>query len=123
MKSLLVLFLMLLAAAALLVPVSGRSFWSRAQERGIPAAVARGVAHGMRATWDFVTSLGHDSSEAQATRESPAHSPKHPSRKAQAAAAQPAHRAGREGIVPQPPKEKLERNDRAALDSLVAHSH
>ncbi len=124
MKAAFVLLLLIaLGTAALLVPVSGRSFWSRAQERGIPAAAARGVAHGMRATWDFFSSLGHDFSGTQPTREPPAHSPKHPSRKAQAASAQPAHRAGREGIVPQPPKEKLERTDRAALDSLVAHSH
>jgi hypothetical protein len=115
MKAFLILtMLLLLGAAALFVPVSGRSFCARAQQHGIPAAIARGNAHGLRATWDFLT---------QPTRDPPAHSPRHASRKAQAASAQPAHRAGREGIVPQPPKEKLGRNDRAALDSLVAHSH
>jgi hypothetical protein len=124
MKACLILtLLLLLGAAALLVPVSGRSFLARAQEHGIPAAVARVTAHGLRATWDFLSSLGHGSSATQPTRDPPAHSPRHASRKAQAAAPQPAPRAGREGIVPQPPKEKLERTDRAALDSLVAHSH
>src|ERR1700682_3304761 len=122
MKVLLLLTtVLLLGAAALFVPIAGRSFLSRAQERGIPAAVARGAAHGLRATWDFFSSLGHGSSEGQPTREPPAHSPRHPSRKAQAAA-QPAHKVGRDGILPQPPKEKLEQTDRAALDSLVAHS-
>lgn len=92
-----------LLAAVLFAPVGGRSFWTRAQERGLPAAAARTAAHGMRAGWDFLV-----------------HSPKHASRKAQAAAAQTSiHRASREGIVAQAPKEKLEQTDRAALDALV----
>jgi hypothetical protein len=123
MKACLLVTMLLLGAAALLVPVSGRSFLARAQDHGIPAAVARGTAHALRASWDFLSSLGHGSSGTQPTRDPPAHSPRHASRKAQADAAQPARRAGREGIVPQPPKEKLERTDRAALDSLVVHSH
>jgi hypothetical protein len=124
MKALL-LTLVLCAAllAALVVPLQGRSFWQRAQEHGIPAAVARGTAHGLRATWDYLSSLSHrtDSPGTQPTREPPAHSPRHASRKSQAAAA-PAHRASREGIVAQPPKEQLPQSDRAALDNLVAHA-
>jgi len=122
MKACLILTL-LLGAAALLVPVSGRSFFARAQEHGIPAAVARGTAHGLRATWDFLSSLGPGSSATQPTRDPPANSPRHASRKAQAAAPQASRRTGREGIIPQPPKESLERSDRAALDSLVTRSH
>ena len=122
MKTFFVLVLVTaLAVGALFVPIAGKSFWQRAQERGIPAALARATAHGMRATWDFVTSMGHDALDTRTTQEGPQHSPRHPSRKAQAAAQQPARRPGREGIVPQPPKEKIEQTDRDALDSLVAH--
>jgi hypothetical protein len=109
-----------LLGAALFLPVSGRSFCARAQEHRIPAAVARGTAHGLRATWDFLTSLDRRADPAQ--REQPAQSPRHPPRKAQAAAPQPVHRASREGIVAQPPKEKIEARDRVALDALVAHA-
>ena len=118
------ILLFALLCAALFLPVSGRSFCARAQEHRIPAALARGTAHGLRATWDFLTSLDHraDPSAAQPTQKQPAHSPRHPSLKAQAAAAQPVHRASREGIVAQPPKEKIEDRDRVALDALVAHS-
>ena len=125
MKTFLVLVMLFaLGVGALFVPVSGRSFWDRAQQHRIPTAVARGAAHGLRATWDFFASLGQRPSQNGATQEAPAHSPRHPSRKAQAqAAAQPPHRTGREGIVPQKPKESLQESDRAALDSLVAHSH
>ena len=110
--------------AALFVPLQGRSFWQRAQAHGIPRAVARETAHGLRATWDFLASLSHRnaSPDARPTDGAPAHSPRHVSRKAQAAAAQPAHRISREGIVAQPPKEKLGQSDRAALDDLVAHA-
>ena len=121
---LLVLVLSAALAAALFVPLEGRSFWQRAQEHGIPRAMARDTAHGLRATWDFLASLSHrtQSTGAQPTNETPAHSPRHASRKAQAASAQPAHRISREGIVAQPPKEKLQPADRAALDDLVARA-
>jgi hypothetical protein len=116
MKSFLLLVVVFgLAGAVLFVPVAGRSFWARAQERGIPAAIARGTAHGLRAAWDSLAALGQH-------EPAPAHPPRHLSRKAQAAA-QPIHRAGREGILAQPPKEKLQPADRAALNSLIAHAH
>ena len=108
-------------AAALFAPLAGRSFWQRSQEHGIPRGIARGAAHGLRASWDFFASLSHrtSSSGAQPTREPPAHSPRPASQKAQAASAR---RASREGIVAQPPKEKIVQSDRAALDDLVAHA-
>lgn len=122
-----VLILVAALAAALFVPLGGRSFWQRAQAHGIPRAIARGTAHGLRAGWDFLASLSHrtgspESPAAQPTREPPAHSPRHASRKAQAATAQPVQRTSREGIVAQPPREKLGQSDRAALDDLVAHA-
>jgi len=122
MKSLLiVLALCALLGAALFCPIAGRSFWQRAQAHGIPAAMARGTAHGLRAGWDFLASLGeHARTSGGATQKPPAYSPRHPSRKAQAAAAQPARRTSREGIVPQQPKENLESSDRAALDALLS---
>jgi len=73
---------------------------------------ARYAARGLRAAWDFIESIG---AEKRSAREKPQ---RQVSRKAQAAT--PQRRGGREGIVPQPPKETLRPNDRAALDSLVA---
>ena len=96
-----------LVAGALFAPIGGRTLWRRAQERGVPRAVARSAAHGLRLAWDWVAAL-----------QPPAHPLPHPSRKAQAAAA---HRVSREGIVAQPPKEKLSTSDKAALDRLVRH--
>ena len=110
-----------LAAAALFAPICGRSFWTRAQERGLPRAAARLAAHGLRAGWDSLASLKHGASSSGGSGGEPGHSPRPLSRREQANAAQPAlHRASREGIVAQPPKEKLEQADRAALDKLVA---
>jgi hypothetical protein len=118
---LLVLVCLALAGAALFAPIGGRSFWRRAQERGIPRATAVLAARGLRAGWDFLALLQHRApTGAGPTREGPPHSPRHLSRRAQAAPQPPLHRASREGIVPQPPKEKLEHADRAALDKLVA---
>lgn len=119
MKAALALLILCLCAGALFVPIGGKSFWTRANEKGLPRAAAQATAHGLRAGWDFIAGLGH----REPTADKPAHSPappKHVSR-AQAAAAQPAQRrASREGIVAQPPKERLEQTDRAALDQLVA---
>lgn len=130
-----------LLAAALFVPVAGRSFWGRAEERGLPRAAASLTARGLRASWDFVHGLGqHASSQALATPKPPAHSPrarKAAARSEAAAAAGPAAVVGpalataslvpspqqphkpRDGIVAQAPKERLESNDKLALDRLV----
>jgi hypothetical protein len=105
-----------LVAAALFAPIGGRSFCVRAHEHGIPRAAALATAHGLRSAWDWLGSLGHPA--AGGTRDGPAHSPRHASRKAQAAQP-PGPRASREGILAQPPKERLESADRAALDALI----
>src|SRR4051812_24594168 len=73
-----------------------------------PQVALRATAHGLRAGWDWIASLGH---EEKQTPEKPAHSAP-PRRKAMA-------RTSREGIIPQPPKEKLAGRDRAALDALI----
>jgi hypothetical protein len=84
-----------------------------------PRTAARLAARGLRAGWDWVSSVGSET-RGPAVRGPP----RHLSRKAQAAAPQTdaAQRrpASREGIVPQPPKETLRPDDRAALDSLIA---
>jgi hypothetical protein len=100
-----------LALAVLLVPIQGRTLWSR----GAVREVAHFVAHGLRAGWDAIAQLGKD--HAQSTHAPVAHSPK---RKVQTAAAAP--RTSREGIVQQPPKETLQPQDQAALQDLIAHS-
>ena len=75
-----------------------------------PQIALRATAHGLRAGWDWVAGLSH---EERKTPQPPAHSPpKHATRKAMA-------RTSREGIVAQPPKEKIAGRDRAALDALV----
>jgi hypothetical protein len=112
MKSLLLLCALLaLCGGLLFVPVGGRTLWARAD---LPRSAARLAARGLRAGWDYVAALGH----RPATPAVPAHSPP-------PAAAKKnnffSSRAGRGGILPQPPKEKLEKSDRAALDKLVAH--
>ena len=85
----------------------------------VPArTAARIAARALRASWDWVASVG-----AKAIREDPARAPRRASRKAQAASPQSEtgrRGASREGIVPQPPKETLHPADRAALDSLLA---
>lgn len=73
-----------------------------------PKSAARLAARGLRATWDWVESLGQDQGGA----------PKKKVRKAQAAT--PQRKPGRDGIVAQPPKEKIAPEDRAALDGLVS---
>jgi hypothetical protein len=104
-----------LALAVLLVPVQGRTLWSR----GAVREVAHFAAHGLRAGWDAVASLSKD--HGQPTHAPPAHSPKTAARKVQTAAATPS-RTSREGIVQQPPKETLQPQDQAALQDLIAHS-
>jgi hypothetical protein len=84
-----------------------------------PRTAARIAARGLRSGWEWVSSIGGE------TRGSPVRGPpRHLSRKAQAAAPQTdatqRRAASREGIVPQPPKETLHPDDRAALDSLLA---
>lgn len=120
MKAFLLLALLCaLAVAALFMPVGGRSFLVRAHQRGIPAAIARAAAHALRSGWDALASLGDDG--ASRTTRRTGQPPKWAARKVQAAWG-PVHRTSREGIVPQPPKEKLADSDRAALDALVAQS-
>jgi hypothetical protein len=84
-----------------------------------PRTAARVAARTLRASWDWVASVG-----AKAAREDRAvRSERRASRKAQAATPQSEtgrRGASREGIVPQPPKETLHPSDRAALDSLLA---
>ena len=84
-----------------------------------PRTAARIAARALRASWDWVATVG-----AKATHEDPARAPaRRASRKAQAASPQSEtgrRGASREGIVPQPPKETLHPADRAALDSLLA---
>ena len=76
-----------------------------------PRKAALATAHGLRAGWTWLSSLG-PRRPAQATAP-PA------KRKAQAAVGK---RASREGIVAQRPKEDLQADDRAALDALVQRS-
>lgn len=99
-----------LALAVLFVPVQGRTLWSR----GAAREVAQFVAHGLRAGWDAVASIG--SKEAKPTRPGRTH----PVRKQ--SPGQASARKSRDGIVAQPPKEKLPAEDRDALDKLVSAS-
>jgi hypothetical protein len=73
-----------------------------------PRTAARLTARGLRLGWEWIASVGShpDGGDPPARR------------KAQAAA--PQRRANRDGIVPQPPKETLKPDDRAALDTLLA---
>jgi hypothetical protein len=103
-----------LALAVLLVPIRGRTLWSRGAVRG----VAQFVAHGLRSGWDAIASLSKD--RGQPAHPAPAHSQRPPARKPQTAAA--SQRTSREGIVQQPPKETLQPRDQAALQDLIAHS-
>lgn len=97
--------LMGLVVAVLFVPVEGRTLWSR----GAGREVAQFVAHELRAGWDAITSLGSEQKRPPRS----VHTRR--SRKAQT----PPARTGPDGIVAQPPKEKLEAQDRAALDRLL----
>ena len=121
MKLLLAIALVLaLCAGALFWPVSGRSFWTRASERGLPQATARMAARGLRSAWDLVAR--HSAPPPPATHGVPAHS-------AQRLAAAPRKtpdtrsaiepRGGPDHIVAQPPREKLGAQDRAGLEKLI----
>src|SRR3954471_21524491 len=80
-----------------------------------PRTAARITARGLRSTWSWISSLGTDPPRQSVAR------PQRATRKAQAAPS-PQRRAGREGILLQPPREKLAPADRAALDDLVERS-
>jgi hypothetical protein len=80
-----------------------------------PKVAARMTARGLRSTWTWISSLGDDG-----PREPPV-KPRRATRRAQAAAL-PQRRAGRDGILPQAPREKLLPSDRAALDDLLERS-
>lgn len=125
---------------AIFWPVGGRSFWRRAEERGLQRAAARLAARGLRSAWDFVAS---HASPTPARRAEPPHPPqrralRHPELARGApqnaaarlpergAPAQPsgadriaAQPAGPDRIVAQPPRETLHQSDRAALDKLL----
>lgn len=89
-----------IASVALLVP---------------PKTTARLAARGLRATWEWVTSFEPLSWDRASIR-----------RKAKKNGAQAAlpqgPKAGRDGIVAQPPKEKLGQRERARLDALLSRS-
>jgi hypothetical protein len=81
-----------------------------------PRTAAKLTARALRSGWDWVAALGPEKQRTDRAE----HPPQRVSRKAQAAT--PQRRPSRDGIVPQPPKETLHANDRAALDSLVANA-
>jgi hypothetical protein len=83
-----------------------------------PRMAAKAAARALRSGWDFVASLGPDRTRRDGAPRPPQRQPSHKSQ-----ASTPQRRASREGIVPQPPKENLHPDDRAALDSLVAKAH
>jgi hypothetical protein len=136
MKSLIaVALLCALVAGALFWPVGGRSFWQRADERGLPHATARLAARGLHSAWDLV--FGRRGGAAGA--EAPAHSPPvrrvarkpEPSRTV-ASVREPARGsvpgipvhaaglvAGPDRIVAQPAKESLQPGDRQGLEKLI----
>jgi hypothetical protein len=89
-----------ICAAALVVP---------------PRTAAKLAARGLHATWDWVASF------KPVTSATPTAQKKSKRYKAQAALPQ-GPKAGRDGIVAQPPKEKLGQKDRADLDSLLSRS-
>ena len=95
-----ILFIGSIAAVAVFIP---------------PKTTARVAARGLRAGLDWVASF------KPLTGSAPAAQKKAKKNKAQAAIPQ-GPKAGRDGIVAQPPKEKLGRGDRADLDALVSRS-
>ena len=105
-------FLCALAFAILLVPIQGRTLWSR----GAAREAAQFVAHGLRSGWEAIASVGQEHTR-----------PTRPGRvraaRKQAPQAAAEMRKSREGIVAQAPKEKLQAEDRDALDKLVSAAH
>jgi hypothetical protein len=102
------LLILVLCVAALFVPIAGGTLWSR--------GVAKWAAKELRAGINWVAGVGHESGgreqhEPPATPKPGVHSPK-----------PPAQRATRDGIVPQPPKERIQADDQAKLKELIAHS-
>ena len=96
MKTLFFLFVVGgLVAAMLYLPLD--------RTRAVAKSVAVQTAHGLRKGWDWVAGVDPPAKRAP------------PPKKASA------RRVSREGIVAQPPKEKLSPSDKAALDSLVRH--
>ena len=87
-----------------------------------PRSAAKLAARALRSGWDWVAAFGPEKvrTDPPDRADRPERPPQRASRKAQAAT--PQRRATRDGIVPQPPKETLHPNDRAALDSLVANA-
>ncbi len=118
-----------LVAGALLWPVGGRSFWQRAEDRGLPQATARLAARGLRSAWDLVFRAG------PGTPSAPAHPPPplrrgprktEPLRTATAAAVSDRVQvratglaAGPDRILMQPAKESLKQDDRKGLEQLL----
>jgi hypothetical protein len=109
-----------LAMAVLLVPIEGRTLWSR----GAVREVAQFVAHGLRAGWDAVGSLSKEARPASHALVTPARQPTRSAVRRRAAEPQttPGPRTSREGIVQQAPKETLHAEDQAALDNLITHA-
>ena len=116
-----------LVAGALFWPVAGRSFWQRADDRGLPRAAARLAARGLRSTWDLV--FHRPAATAPPPRPGPA---RRVARKAEPArdpapAKDPDRipertaslAAGPDRIVAQPPRETLRPGDRAGLEKLL----
>jgi hypothetical protein len=89
------LVILILCAAVVFVPVQGESLWAR--------GTAKWVARELRAGIQWVS---HVTPTAKPAPHSPAVSSKAP----------------RDGIVPQPPKEKLKPADQDALKKLIANS-
>lgn len=122
-----------LAGALLFWPVSGRSFWRRASDRGLPQAAARMTARGLGSVWGALSGSHAPArtpprkpvSVARVQARPPAPEKSRPARAAEAepAAAIPVRAAGftagPDRIVAQPARERLGQDDRNGLDQLL----